>query len=156
MNRSTRTPRIVAAVLGLLVLVLIGAFVAMALVTRDEVRLGAVGPLGKAPGLERGGVRFAGALNVWEVQGSLGADRDATAHLSLSLRGPTGQPPGGALPLTARLARPGDDGDGIAVPLSRTGPGLYAGRAPLAEGRWVLRLGLPEVTGTLAFAVDPL
>lgn len=156
MATSNNTPRVVALILGLIFFALIAAFVTMAMISRDEVRINAIGPLGKSPGVERGGVRFSGTLNVWEVVGSIGADSERVAHLNMFLRGPNGQPPDDGLQLTARLVQPEGGGDGIAAPLTRTGPGTYAGSAPLpADGPWLLRLAVPEVTGVLAFTVDP-
>ena len=156
MAGSNNTPRIVAAIFGLTFLVLIGAFVMMAMISRDEVRINAIGPLAKAPGLERGGVRFSGTVHVWEVLGSVGASADLQARVEMQLRGPTGQPPDAGLQLTAAFARPDSDAAPLAVPLRRTGQGAYAGSAPLpADGPWLLRLAVPEVTGVLAFTVDP-
>lgn len=156
MASGSTTPRIVALVLGLVFLALIAAFVAMALVTRDEVRLNAVGPLGPAPGLERGGVRFTGTIHVWEVIGGIGRDQARTARIDLNLRGPTAQPPEASLALTASLVRPDESATPLQVPLQRSGPGLYIGEAPLiADGAWQLRLSIPEVTGVLNFTLDP-
>lgn len=153
---SNNTPRIVAAILGLVFFALIAAFVAMAMISRDEVRINAIGPLGKAPGIERGGVRFSGTVHVWEVVGSVGTDHDGNAQLSLNLRGPNGQPPDAGLQLGASFVRP--DADAVAIPavLQRIGQGVYSGSASLpGDGAWVLRLTVPEITGVLAFTVDP-
>lgn len=153
---SNNTPRIVAALLGLVFFALIGAFVTMAMISRDEVRINAIGPLGKAPGIERGGVRFSGTVHVWEVVGSVGTDHDGHARLELNLRGPNGQPPDGRLELSAAFARPDSEAPPIAAPLRRVGPGVYDGQATLpGDGPWLLRLAVPEVTGVLAFTVDP-
>jgi hypothetical protein len=153
---SNNTPRIIAAILGLVFFALIAAFVAMAMISRDEVRINAIGPLGKAPGVERGGVRFSGTVHVWEVVGSVGTDQQGNAQLNLNLRGPNGQPPDGRLELSAAFARPGSDAAHIPVRLQRVGQGVYDGQATLpGDGPWLLRLAVPEVTGVLAFTVDP-
>jgi hypothetical protein len=153
---SNNTPRIVAAILGLVFFALIAAFVAMAMISRDEVRINAIGPLGKAPGIERGGVRFSGTVHVWEVVGSVGTDPAGNARLELNLRGPNGQPPDAGLQLTASFVRPDEGATPIAAPLQRTGRGVYDGSATLpGDGPWLLRLSVPEITGVLAFTVDP-
>lgn len=152
---GSTTPRIVALILGLTFLSLIIAFVAMAMISRDEVRLNAVGPLGPAPGVERGGVRFTGTIHVWEVVGGIGHDAQGNAQLQLNLRGPTAQPPDASLPLSVALKRPDSEAT-LPIPLTRTGPGVYTGAAPLpGDGQWQLRLTVPEVTGVLNFTLDP-
>lgn len=156
MAGSHNTPRIVALILGLTFFALIGAFVTMAMISRDEVRINAIGPLGKAPGVERGGVRFSGTVHVWEVVGSVGTDSAGQAQLELNLRGPTGQPPDAGLPLSARFVRPDSDATPIAVTLDRVGRGVYTGSAPLpGDGPWQLHIAVPEITGVLNFTVDP-
>ncbi|MDX5446010.1 MAG: FixH family protein [Zoogloeaceae bacterium] len=156
MAAGNNTPRIVAVILALTFFALIGAFVTMAMISRDEVRLNAIGPLGPAAGVERGGVRFSGTVHVWEVVGSVGTDHEGNAQLSLNLRGPNGQPPDARLQLAAAFARPDSEAAPIEAPLRRVGQGVYEGRAALGgDGAWRLRLIVPEVTGVLAFTVDP-
>lgn len=156
MAGNNNTARIIAGILGLIFLLLILAFVTMALVQRDEVRINAIGPFGPAPGAERGGVRFAGAIHVWEVNGHVAIDAARNATVSAHLRGPNGQPPGAGLDLTAAFERPDSDAGAIPARLRRSGPGVYTGAAALpADGQWRLRLKVPEVTGVMVFTVDP-
>lgn len=156
MAGSNHTPRIVAAILGVVFFALVGAFVTMAMVSRDEIRMNAIGPLGKAPGVERGGVRFAGTVHVWEISGSIGIDQHGHAHLAADLRGPSAQPPNPDLPLSAVFTRPDSDAEPISASLRRVGRGSYRGSAALpGDGPWLLHLTVPEVTGVLAFTVDP-
>ncbi|HLW04299.1 MAG TPA: AAA family ATPase [Azoarcus sp.] len=156
MAGNPNTPRIIAAILGVIFFALVGAFVMMAMVSRDEVRMNAIGPLGKAPGVERGGVRFAGTLHVWEVSGSIGIDQHGHAHLSADFRGPSAQPPNPDFPLSAAFIRPDSDAEPIPAAMRRVGRGSYRGSAALpGDGPWLLRLTVPEVTGVLAFTADP-
>ena len=156
MAGNNNTARIVAILLGLIFFALIAAFVTMALIQRDEVRINAIGPFGPAPGAERGGVRFAGAIHVWEVNGHVAIDAARNATATVHLRGPNGQPPGAGLDFTAAFDRPDTNAAAIPARLRRSGPGVYSGAAALpADGPWRLRLAVPEVTGVLAFTVDP-
>lgn len=140
--------RWIAAVIGTLSLLLIGAFLAMVLFVHDEVPLHAVGPVPPGPGAEHGGLVFQGTVNVWTVNGRVRLDAGRTARFELDFASTGGEPPRVGLPLVLKLDRPGRDIPPLHLRHSLVAPGSYVASAQLPEsGRWRLRIELPNITG---------
>ena len=151
---GTRAVRYAALAIAVPFLLLVLAFVVMPFLDHSEARLDAVGPIAPAPGIERGGLVFAGTAGVWEVKGRVAVDAGRRVHLAFDLAAPNGQPapatlvPGLLLDLADREIEP------LRLEVSRTGPGAYASGAPVPfGGRWRLRIEFPDITGVFVFDV---
>lgn len=156
MAAGNNTPRIVAAIIGLVFFALIAAFVTMAMITRDEARLNVIGPIPASPGLERGGVRFAGTVHVWQVDGRLASDASGNLRIAIDLLGPNGQPPPPSLPMALALDMPEREMAPLRPRVQVGTLGAYTANVELpTTGQWRLRLEVPEITGVLLFTVDP-
>lgn len=150
--QSARSARLVALLVGLPIFALLLAFMVMPFLARDETRLNAVGPIPASPGLERGGVRFAGTVHLWEIDGRIGTDDQQRLRLAFDLRGPDGQPSPPGLEVGLTLDMPEREMVPLRLSTTRTGPGAYSASGSIPEeGRWRLRMEFPEVTGVLLF-----
>lgn len=146
--------RIVAAVIAGLFLLLILAFMAMPFLRHDEARLNAIGPVPAGPGYERGGLVFAGTAGTWEVKGRMGIDAQRRVHFAFDLVSPTGQPAPALLQPKLALDMPERPAEPLRPVLTNEGPGSYAAMAPLpADGKWRLRIELPEIAAVFLFNV---
>lgn len=155
-DRAARSSRLIALALGVPIILLLVALMTMGLVSRDETRLNAVGPVPASAGLEQGGVRFAGTVHTWEIDGRIGADDERRIHLGLNMRGPTAQPPPPDLAFEMTLEQVDGAAESVPVSFERTGTGSYSGRSASlpAPGRWSLRIAFEHVTGVLEFEVE--
>ncbi|WEN40794.1 hypothetical protein CKCBHOJB_00327 [Thauera sp. GDN1] len=153
---GARGARLLVAIIGGGFLLLIAAFVGMIFFVHDEARLNAVGPIAAAPGAERGGVIFHGTANIWEVRGRLSQDGARQASVAIDFVGPTGQPAPADLAVRLGLERADDGSAAQALEHRLLRPGsLVATSAPLAPGRWRLRITLPEIEAVQEFRVEP-
>ena len=152
---GARTTRWLVAIAGGLFLLLVAGFIAMVVFVKDEVKLNAIGPVGRGPGAERGGLVFQGTLNVWEIHGRMAIDAGNRAHFELDMRGPSGQPAPPDLDFSLALAPADGSRPAIPVPHKSDGFGSYAADAQLpAAGPWQLRVAFPGVTGVFGFMAD--
>ncbi|MCB1900286.1 AAA family ATPase [Cognatazoarcus halotolerans] len=152
---SARATRWMVAIAGGLLLLLVAGFIAMVVFVKDEVKLNAIGPVGRGPGAERGGLVFQGTLNVWEIHGRMAIDAGNRAHFELDMRGPSGQPAPPDLDFSLALAAADGSRPPLPMPHKAGGFGSYTADVQLpAAGPWQLRVAFPGVTGILGFAAD--
>lgn len=150
-----RGVRVVAVAIAAVFFLLIGSFILMVFFIQDEARLNAVGPIAPAPGLERGGLVFAGTANIWEVRGRMTIDERRHVRFAFDLVGPAGVPAPDTLAFDVALDMPEHDMPPLQLAVTRTGAGSYVAGAPLPRtGQWRLNIILPEITGVFVFDVD--
>jgi hypothetical protein len=136
------------------ILLLVAALVAIPYLATDETRLTATAPIAPAPGMEFGGWHLTGTVHVWQVSGRLTIDAQRRVQTSLEFIGPGGWPPQEGFAPRMALYMPEHAMDALRPRLIRVGPGSYVADASLPmDGRWHLRLELPEVSGVFAFDV---
>lgn len=149
---DVRATRIIAIALATAFLLLIAAFMLMAFTAHSDIRLNAVGPVGRTAGAERGGLVFQGTANIWEVRGQMTQNSADGITFAFNLIGPTGQPPPPELALALFLERPDSAQTGLPLPLRQTGLGAYQASGTLpAAGQWRLKMVFPEVVAFFDF-----
>lgn len=149
---DVRATRIIAIALATAFLLLIAAFMLMAFTAQSDIRLNAVGPVGRTAGAERGGLVFHGTANIWEVRGQMTQDAADGITFAFNLIGPTGQPPPPELALTLSLERLDGAQAGLPLLLRQTGLGAYEARGTLSTaGQWRLKMVFPEVVAFFDF-----
>lgn len=151
-NSSARATRIIAVSLALAFLLLIASFMIMPLIAHHDIRLNAVGPVGRSVGAERGGLVIQGTANIWEVRGQMTQNANDGVTFAFRLIGPTGQPAPPDLALSLSLERPDGTHPSQPLALQQAGMGAYVATGTLPQdGKWQLKMVFPEVVASFEF-----
>lgn len=149
---SSRRPRVRGErqITGRTVLIALIGFFGFVMVVNVVMVRAAITTFGgvDTPSSYRAGLAFkaeeaeaaAQAARDWDVDARIAPTAEGVS-VTLEVRDAAGKPVVGA-DVAARLAHPVDERRDVAVAVSETGPGVYAGRAAAEAGQWTLDVAI--------------